>query len=88
MSVKLHEKGLIKMTDSEAKRIFGNNLREQMKKRGITPQELSMITGIRYSVINQYMNGVSFPAFQGVISLVTVLGCHYDELFTFYDHID
>lgn len=68
------------MTEKECRREFGMRLRRIMNLKGVTQEQLSVMTGIQQSQLSNYINGKTSPSFYNVDKIARALDCRTDDL--------
>ena len=64
----------------EYEKRVSRKLRKLMSECGLTPKELSMASGVSYSMVLNCVNGKSAPGAYNIFKLCGTLGCSADEL--------
>ena len=68
------------MTAEQCKIEFSSRLYRLMRRKCITQEALSEMTGITQPLISSYINGKTLPGFYNVDKIAKALGCSVDEL--------
>ena len=76
------------MTDNEAKKEIGDNIRYQMEDARMTPSELARVSGLSKASISLYLAGERYPSVKALVNLAEALCCDYDDLLPIKDRID
>lgn len=67
---------------------FPKRLRERRKALGLTPQDVGYLADIGAPSLSSYENGRSFPGFDRVVALATLLNCSTDWLLGLSDNVN
>lgn len=67
------------ITREQFGKYFGSRLKQIMRDRCITQQQLSSIIGISRSNISDYINGLNIPSFMVAYKISRALDCSLDE---------
>lgn len=76
------------MTPFEWKEIFGQNLVDILKERGMSQNELAKEAGLSTSRINDYIHGYSAPTIFAIINMAYVLDLPISEFVDFEEFIE
>lgn len=68
------------MSEEECLIEFGERLRKIMKRKRISPMELSRISGVRREMLSRYLNGHNVPSFYNADRIAKAVGCSLDDL--------
>lgn len=75
----------IRVTDEQSWREnFSRRLRISMKRRGISQDRLSDLTGISKATISKYMNGIASPSSYNLERICRALECSLNEIASVY----
>lgn len=69
------------LTDEQEKKEFAHRLRIMMKRKYISQEQLSELTGVTQTMISRYITGKALPSVLIVRKIAKVLDCSMDELF-------
>lgn len=61
-------------------RTFGDNLREQMIRKGFNPTQLSRKSRYSLAAINSWLSGKTLPSLLAACQLAKILKCHVEDL--------
>ena len=67
------------MTEQECRNEFGYRLRKKMYRKGLTQNDISLMTGIARTQLSSYMNGKHTPSLYIVDKIAKALGCSIDD---------
>ena len=76
------------MVEIEWMDAFAKNLRELMRERGMTQNELASASGMTQGMISSYLSKQKMPKIKSLVNLAYALNCSLDELADFGDTID
>ncbi len=68
------------MTENECTAEFAARLRNVMRRKGYSQQQLSVRTGISQPAISNYVTGRRMPSFYMIDKIAKALNCSVDEL--------
>lgn len=68
------------MSEEEHRQEFGVRLRKLLYRKGISQEDLSLMTGIPQSRISNYIRGKYTPSFYVVDKIAKALGCSTEDL--------
>ncbi len=75
------------MSEIEWMDIFGDNLADMLKEKGMTQRELAEDAGLAESTISQYINKKKMPSVRAIVNLAYALCEDTDELIDFGDRV-
>lgn len=75
------------MTQNEWKKLFGDNLAEILKERGMTQSDLARDTGMSVSRISDYVSKRAAPTIFAAINIAYALDMDVSELVDFDDRV-
>lgn len=67
---------------------FAQNLRLQLRLRGMTQKDLADETWLSTSLISYYVNAERMPTFKNLVNISLVLGCRLEDLIVTDQYID
>ena len=76
------------MTQSEWKRIFGNNLTDILKDNDMSQAQLAREAGLSVSRVSDYINGYATPSIFAIINMAYALDVDIGEFIDFGDEIE
>ncbi len=68
--------------------VFGQRLRELRQKRGVTQQQLSIMTGLSEVYISNMERGFKVPSLTTILRLAAALECKPTTLISVFDKAD
>lgn len=63
--------------------MFGDNLKDILKEKGMNQQELAVRSGFVKSTISSYINKTKMPSAKAIVNIAYVLDVDVDELIDF-----
>lgn len=75
------------MTQTEWKNIFGNNLVNILREKGMSQVQLAKDSGISMAMISDYINRRSVPGTFAIINMAYALDMEVSELVDFGDRV-
>ena len=76
------------MTEIEWLEMFGQRLKEKLKKADMTQQELANATGLSKSSISRYISGTRMPTARAIINICWELEIDTGDLIDFGELIE
>lgn len=76
-----------RMTQTEWRKIFGNNLVDILREKNMSQAQLARDAGLSVSRISEYINEKATPTIFAVINIAYALDVTVDELVDFDDNV-